>query len=531
VDVAAALWHAAWVAATALVGLALAGAGLLHVGRSTAALTLGAAPALLGLMLAPAPRTLPLRAPMLLFWAVAGAGASLMTGGVGGPLGAWCLGPLAAAAFMRRPRLVALAAALSLAAAAFSALGASLMALPPPPAPLAAALGLLALATTGGGLGAALVRLAGEARRDRAVRGQLSDLMLDQPQLLLMLSPDGRIEGAVGRAPDGIAALALVGGGLVEAAVPGDRPRLEAALGRALAEGAAEAGFAPAADPQGWVIATLRRRSARGLLAVLRDGRGQRAREAEMERARDLAQSQNAGKSRFLANMSHELRTPLNAIMGFSDIMRQRLFGPLSDRYVEYAELVHESGGHLLELINDILDMSKIEAERYELSREVFDARDAVAGVLRLMRGQADRAGVQLRGVLPREPLECDADRRALKQIALNLISNALKFTPKGGSVTVTALAVGEVLELVVADSGVGIGRQDIARLGNPYEQAGEAEQRAAGTGLGLSLVTAFARLHGGEMNIESELGEGTTVTVRLPVLLPADTPETEGAS
>ena len=133
----------------------------------------------------------------------------------------------------------------------------------------------------------------------------------------------------------------------------------------------------------------------------LRDARGQRAREAELEQARIKAEQQNAGKSRFLANMSHELRTPLNAIMGFSDIMRQRLFGPMSDRYAEYAELIHESGAHLLELINDVLDMSKIEAERFELAREDFDARDAIS------RGAAADAGPgrtgrdQLRGVLP----------------------------------------------------------------------------------------------------------------------------------
>jgi cell cycle sensor histidine kinase DivJ len=534
VDVTAALWHAAFVGATAVMGLALAAAGLLAVGRDTAALAVGAAPALLGLLLSPAPRLGVRRTPMLIVWAAAGATASVLTGGVGGPLGAWCLAPVTAAVFMREPQRLALAAALSLAAAGAAALGASLLAMTAPPAPLAAALGLLALATIGGGLGAGVVRLAGSAQRDRLARGQLGELLLDQPQLLLMLSGAGRIEGAVGRAPEDVAASAVVGCSLVEAAAPADRPQLETALGRALSEGAAEAGFAPSADPSGWVVAHLRRRNGdEGLLALLRDGRAQRAREAELERARDAAQSQSAGKSRFLANMSHELRTPLNAIMGFSDIMRQRLFGPLSDRYVEYAELVHESGGHLLELINDILDMSKIEAERYELSREVFDARDAIAGVLRLMRGQADRAEVQLRGVLPREPLEANADRRALKQIALNLISNALKFTPKGGSVTVTALAVGDALELVVADTGVGIGPEDIARLGNPYEQAGEADQRNAGTGLGLSLVKAFARLHGGELEIESELGEGTTVTVRLPVLIPAGqaAPEAEDLS
>jgi cell cycle sensor histidine kinase DivJ len=164
--------------------------------------------------------------------------------------------------------------------------------------------------------------------------------------------------------------------------------------------------------------------------------------------------------------------------------------------------------------------MSKIEAERFELSREVFDGREAVNAVLRLMRGQADRAGVQLRGVLPREPLEIDADRRALKQIALNLVSNALKFTPRHGAVTVGLQAVGGMMELVVADTGMGMSPQDLARVGRPYEQAGDAERRAAGTGLGLSLVRSFAELHGGEMILESVLGEGTTVTVRLPVLL-----------
>jgi cell cycle sensor histidine kinase DivJ len=218
--------------------------------------------------------------------------------------------------------------------------------------------------------------------------------------------------------------------------------------------------------------------------------------------------------------MSHELRTPLNAIMVFSDIMRQKLFGPLSERYAEYADLIHESGAHLLELINDVLDMSKIEAERFELAREDFDARDAIAAVLRLMRGQADRQGVSLRGDLAPEPLEAEADRRAIKQIAFNLISNALKFTPRGGSVTVSAHPVGGVLQIVVADTGVGISPEDLVRIGKPYEQAGDADQRAAGSGLGLSLVRAFARLHGGEMVMQSKLGEGTTVTVRMPVLI-----------
>ena len=238
------------------------------------------------------------------------------------------------------------------------------------------------------------------------------------------------------------------------------------------------------------------------------------------EAARGEAEADARGKMRFLANMSHELRTPLNAIMGFSDIMRTRLFGDLSPRYTEYAELIHESGGHLLDLINDVLDVSKIDADKYVLAREDFDAREAASAALRILRQQADDAGVQLRGVLPAEPLEVDADRRALKQIVLNLVSNALKFTPAGGSVSVSFTAVASALEIGVADTGVGIAPEDLARLGRPYEQAGDAGDRARGTGLGLTLVQAFARLHGGDMVIESRLGEGTAVTVRLPVML-----------
>jgi cell cycle sensor histidine kinase DivJ len=149
----------------------------------------------------------------------------------------------------------------------------------------------------------------------------------------------------------------------------------------------------------------------------------------------------------------------------------------------------------------------------------VFDAREALNATLRLMRPQAEEAGIDLRGVLPDEPVTVEADKRALKQIALNLMSNALKFTPRGGTVTATLSAAAGAMELTVADTGVGVAPEDLARLGRPYEQAGDAESRARGTGLGLSLVRSFAGLHGGEMTMESALGEGTAVTVRMPVL------------
>ena len=257
-------------------------------------------------------------------------------------------------------------------------------------------------------------------------------------------------------------------------------------------------------------------------LAAARDEAA--AAEAERERAeagRLAAEAATQAKSRFLAAMSHELRTPLNAVMGFADIMRNRLFGPLPDRYAEYSQLIHESGAHLLDLINDVLDLSKIEADKYRLERETFDAREAAGSVLRLMRVQAEEAGVEIREVLPERPVSVEADKRAFKQIALNLMSNALKFTPAGGAVTLSLAAVDEVLELTVADTGIGVAPEDLERLGRPYEQAGEADTRALGTGLGLSLVRAFAGLHDGTMSIESTLGEGTAVTVRLPVLAP----------
>jgi cell cycle sensor histidine kinase DivJ len=206
--------------------------------------------------------------------------------------------------------------------------------------------------------------------------------------------------------------------------------------------------------------------------------------------------------------------------MGFSDIMRNRMFGELTPKYGEYVELIHESGAHLLDLINDVLDMSKIEAHRYELNKEFMDAREPVSAALRILRVQADAAGVKLRANLPGAPVEVEADRRALKQIVINLVSNALKFTPRDGAVIVALNGRGADLELTVADTGVGIAPEDLQRIGKPYEQAGDAARKSKGTGLGLSLVRAFAELHGGQMIVESRLGEGTAVTVAMPVMI-----------
>jgi len=515
-------WHLAWALAVALAAAVLAWRGSLVGGPEPLALAAVGGAALFGAFLA-AFEAQGAAAFSIVLWALAGASACLLTYGPGGPLAAWCLAPLAAGAAYGRPRLLALGAAAGVAAAALAALASTFMLLPKPPEELSIWLSLLSLGTMGLGLAAGLVALQGKVRGDdaraREAELKLREALDHQPQLLMALYPGGRILEAFGEAPAGIETPDLPDHHLGELVSDEDRPAVEAALTEAASAGSAEIAFVPAHDPQGWCVLTVRRMSPTRLVGALRDARAQRAREAELEEARIKAEQQNAGKSRFLANMSHELRTPLNAIMGFSDIMRQRLFGPMSDRYAEYADLIHESGTHLLELINDVLDMSKIEAERFELARETFDARDAIAAVLRLMRGQAERAGVTLRAELSIDPLEADADRRAVKQIAFNLISNALKFTPRGGTVTVVAQPFSEILEISVTDTGVGISPQDLARLGRPFEQAGDADNRQAGSGLGLSLVRAFARLHGGEMTMESVLGEGTTVTVRMPVL------------
>jgi two-component system cell cycle sensor histidine kinase PleC len=235
--------------------------------------------------------------------------------------------------------------------------------------------------------------------------------------------------------------------------------------------------------------------------------------------ARDAAERANRLKSMFLATMSHELRTPLNAIIGFSELIQRQLYGPLGDpRYVEYSTLIQGAGHHLLSLINDVLDMSKIEAGKFELHRQTFDIREVVGDCLDLMRERADRGGVLLRDETPRAPLLIDADRRAMKQILLNLLSNAVKFTPSDGTVTVRARSTPEGVILEVEDTGIGIPSDQVSRLGNPFVQIrNSAGASHEGTGLGLALVRALAEIHQGKFRIESALHRGTKASVMIP--------------
>jgi cell cycle sensor histidine kinase DivJ len=199
--------------------------------------------------------------------------------------------------------------------------------------------------------------------------------------------------------------------------------------------------------------------------------------------------------------------------------MSHEMFGPLGGpRYLEYSRLVHESGGHLLELINSILDMSKIEAGKFELTEEIFDLLETVNAAARFVKIQAERAGVLLKTLVAPDAQMIFADQRAVKQVLVNLLSNGVKFTPRGGAVTVAVTRDRCGIEIAVSDTGVGISPKDLERLGEPFEQVeGEHRRTKEGTGLGLALVKAFAEMHGGEAQMESLLGEGTTVRVRLP--------------
>jgi cell cycle sensor histidine kinase DivJ len=257
-----------------------------------------------------------------------------------------------------------------------------------------------------------------------------------------------------------------------------------------------------------------------GIIAVTRDISAIKSTEVDLRSARDEAESASRAKSRFLANMSHELRTPLNAIIGFSDIMRQEILGPMgNDKYREYAGLIRDSGQHLVDLISDLLDMSKIEAGKFVIDAKPFELGALIEECLSMVRVTADSAGVILTRDLAEELPQLIADRRALKQSLINLLSNAIKFTPAEGRVTVAAHNEGDALVLQVKDTGVGIPEKDLAHIGRPFEQVeGELQRVHKGTGLGLSLVKALAELHGGAMRIDSAVGDGTTVSLRLPL-------------
>jgi len=227
----------------------------------------------------------------------------------------------------------------------------------------------------------------------------------------------------------------------------------------------------------------------------------------------------NRHKSEFLANMSHELRTPLTAIIGFSEVLSEKLFGELNDKQNEYMDDIVSSGRHLLSLINDILDLSKVEAGRMELDLTKFDLPTAIDNALILIRERATRRGIRLRHSVGEQLGEVLGDERKFKQILLNLLSNAVKFTAEGGRIDVDAVLTNGAVEISVSDTGIGIAPENQETIFEEFRQVGtDYSKKREGTGLGLTLTRKFVELHGGKIWVGSEVGKGSTFTFTLPV-------------
>jgi two-component system, cell cycle sensor histidine kinase DivJ len=269
------------------------------------------------------------------------------------------------------------------------------------------------------------------------------------------------------------------------------------------------------------------------VVAVMRDVTDRKTQEQALDLARTAAEHADASKTRFLATMSHELRTPLNAIIGFSEMIVQEDALMLdAARRKEYAQLINDSGQHLLSVVNGILDMSKMETGNFEITPEPFEPRTALINCCNLLALKARENAIDLVTRAPENLPYMTGDPRAFKQIALNLVSNAIKFTERGGSVTVSASVEGSQLVLRVADTGVGIAADDLKRVGDPFFQAGKTYQRRhEGTGLGLSIVKSLVALHSGEMTVQSRVDEGTTVTVALPLAFTPPVPSSNIAT
>jgi signal transduction histidine kinase len=238
----------------------------------------------------------------------------------------------------------------------------------------------------------------------------------------------------------------------------------------------------------------------------------------ELEAANRELAAASQHKSEFLANMSHELRTPLNAIIGFSEVLSEKMFGELNEKQEEYLKDIHASGTHLLSLINDILDLSKIEAGRMELELTDFDLPTALDNALTLVRERAGRRSIALHTSIDNRLGQIQADERKIRQVVLNLLSNAIKFTPEGGRIEVVAALRDGSVEVSVSDTGVGIAPEDQEKVFEEFRQVGTADKKAEGTGLGLTLCRKFIELHGGKIWVKSQLGAGSTFTFTIPI-------------
>ncbi|MFQ5563726.1 MAG: PAS domain-containing sensor histidine kinase [Parvularculaceae bacterium] len=358
-------------------------------------------------------------------------------------------------------------------------------------------------------------------------RRERGPLWLPGPgEMVVVLSPEGRIlkvspaaRTLLWRKPE-----SLLGRALSDFVWRDDH----AALRKAIAE--AGKGNAPPTTlrfhhPQKaalWTDVIVRAERGGRLRALVRDRGGLHARERALRQSAERAQAEAAARADLLADLSHEMKTPLNSILGFADAMREETFGPLGcEKYDEYVNLIHGSGKHLMSLITTVLDLARIEADRYALKPEIANAGALARECVEMIRLDAEKAGLAVKtDVAPNIP-DSLLDARAVRQILLNLLSNAVKFTGEGG-ITVTVRAEGDALQLDVKDTGVGMSAEQIAGLGARFTAVqGDGVRGAKGAGLGLSLAFALAELHGGALTLESAPGEGLLARLRLPLRTP----------
>ncbi len=469
------------------------------------------------------------------------------TGGIESFAAIWLVVVPLEAALSASRRVVATASTFALGATGLLVLLGIYHLLPPPvmsAPPVLAAFGIISagLFATGLALGAeALARtsfwlLYAEEDRYRLLARNITDVITRHGRdgAILFVSP-------AAEKLFGTPTASLHGHGLFDRVHVADRPAYLTALGDAAALGEANSvefrvrcesidALGHAAAQFVWVemrcrpleqaIGDIGDQDRREVVAVLRDVTERKSQQQALLAAHAEAERANAAKGRFLATMSHELRTPLNAIIGFSEMLMKETSLMLdTKRRNEYAGFINSSGLHLLSVVNGVLDMSKIETDNFEITPEPFPPAPVVTGCAGILALRAREAGVEFETMAGEDLPDIVADKRALSQILLNLVSNAIRFTDRGGKVTLSARAEAAHITFVVEDSGVGISDDDLARVGEPYFQAGSSyDRRHGGTGLGLSIVKGLVRLHGGELFIRSRVGEGTRVTVRLPL-------------
>ena len=467
------------------------------------------------------------------------------TGGIGSFAAIWLvLIPLEAALSASR-RIVVLASIFASAAAGLLVLAAPLQ------SPLIGeitgilvALGLISASLYGASLSLGAGSLArqglsllhAEEDRYRLLASHMTDVITrhDRNGSVLFISPAA--ESLLGGSPD-----SLMGHGLFDRVHVGDRPAYLLALNDAAAGETRSVEFrvrSNIADASSFTWVEMRCRPLERLfldsnggevVVVIRDISERKQQERALEDTRTELERANAGKSRFLATMSHELRTPLNAIIGFSEMMANDTLTLTEERRFEYARLINESGRHLLSVVNGILDMSKVESGNLEITPELLAPAQMVENCCDLLALKARDAGVELKIRILKKLPDIVADRRALNQILINLVANAIKFTDRGGRVVVSAEGETAHIVFAVEDTGVGIGEDDLPRIGEAFFQTRASyDRRHDGTGLGLSIVKGLVRLHSGSTEIRSRLGEGTRVTVRLPLDCEGKGPSTQ---